>query len=342
MKKFIILVITMLVLSACNINDNSNTNNTEKKALDIIVSSYPLEYIVTRLGEDALNVKSILPPGADAHSYEPTAKEIVEVAKNDLFIYTGELMEPYADSIADSLKSEDVLLVSLDHAEAVFQQVDSSNLEGDNHQHESNAHEEEIDAHHHEHKEEAHELDSHDGHSHGDVDPHFWLDPNRMVTASEHIKTELSHHFPEYASLFSANFKSLKADLENLNDEFKQMVDRHEKRTIFVSHAAFGYWEEEYGMEQLSIRGLSTSNEPSQKELAVLVEQVQHSNIPYVILEQNQQDQLASLLAKELDLETLYIHNLSVLSDEEIKSGEDYLSIMRKNIQTIDQALGRR
>jgi zinc transport system substrate-binding protein len=322
MKKIAYFLIIMLILAGCN-QEKELTSSSNK--LDITVSSYPLQYIFEQIGGDFVSVESILPPGTDAHTYEPTAKTIVKISESDLFVYTGAVMEPYAQSIAESLKEENVHLVSIDQIEAVFHQINEKTEAGDEHGHDHN----------HEH---AH---GNDGHHHGDVDPHFWLDPLRMITAGDFAKTELSHLLPEYTEIFNENFQRFKENMQALDNQFKRIMEDKDNKTIFVSHAAFGYWEELYGIEQLSIRGLSTANEPSQKELKDLVDQVQKEKIPYVILEQNQHDQIAELLAKELNLDILYIHNLSSLTDQEIASGFDYVSIMKKNIETIDQALRR-
>jgi zinc transport system substrate-binding protein len=332
MKKnifYLTFIIICILLVGCT-NENSNHDSTQNK-LSVSVSSYPLEFIVKEIGGNLVDVHSILPPGTDAHTYEPTAKTIVEIARSDLFIYTGANMEPYAESIADSLKREQVMFISLDGVEEVF------------HQQESQSDEEHTEEEHEEHagEVESHDHEEHDDHQHGDLDPHFWLDPTRMISASEHIKTELSHHFPEYAETFDQNFRHLKKELARLDSAFANMVEKQVNDTIFVSHAAYGYWESKYGIKQLSIRGISPSNEPSQKELRKLLNQIEDMHIPYVILEQNQNDRIAQLIAEEFNLDILYIHNLASLTEPEIEAGQDYVSLMTQNIQTIEKALRR-
>jgi zinc transport system substrate-binding protein len=332
MKKkifYITFIIFSMLLTGCTNEKSKKEENQDK--LSITVSSYPLEFIVQEIGGDLVDVHSILTPGTDAHTYEPTAKTIVEIARSDLFIYTGAIMEPYAESIANSLKSEQVLLISLDGVEEVFNQQVEDIDEG----HTEEKHE------HHASDEDTHDHEEQDVHQHGDLDPHFWLDPSRMIAASEHIKTELSHHFPEYAETFNLNFRTLENELEKLDSDFSKMMENQKNDTIFVSHAAYGYWERKYGIKQLSIRGISPSNEPSQKELRILLDQIEEMHIPYVILEQNQSDRIAQLITEEFDLDILYIHNLASLTEDEIKSGEDYVSIMTQNIMTIEKALRR-
>jgi len=127
--------------------------------------------------------------------------------------------------------------------------------------------------------------------------------------------------------------------LRTLDDQFKQTLENKEMKKIIVSHAAYGYWEDRYGIEQISISGLSSSDEPSQKELAQIVKFAEKEEIQYIIFEQTGSNRLAEIIRENIDAEKLFIHNLEVLTDEDIENGEDYISIMERNLQTLDEAL---
>lgn len=119
-------------------------------------------------------------------------------------------------------------------------------------------HHEDGDAHH----EEAHDEEEH---LHGDYDPHVWLDPNRAIGLAENIQEALIDLHPEHKEAFNENFDELKKDLERIDAEFTSLVQRNDHPEILVSHAAYGYWEDAYGIEQLAVAGLSPTDEPSQK-----------------------------------------------------------------------------
>lgn len=106
-----------------------------------------------------------------------------------------------------------------------------------------------------------------DGHDHGDLDPRVWLDPVLAIDLSNNIKNSLSDIMPEHASEFESNFLQLKSDLEKLIQDFKSTVDNSKTKYLLVSHAAYGYWESRYGIEEIAIASLSPSQVPSQKEL---------------------------------------------------------------------------
>jgi zinc transport system substrate-binding protein len=117
------------------------------------------------------------------------------------------------------------------------------------------------------------------------------------------------------------------------------LVQESDHPEILVSHAAYGYWEDAYGIEQLAVAGLSPTEEPSQKELKEIIETAKEHSIQYVIFEQNVTTQVAEIIQKEINAKPLKVHNLSVLTESDIANNEDYLSLMRKNLKTLDQAM---
>src|SRR5690606_38761170 len=127
----------------------------------------------------------------------------------------------------------------------------------------------------------------HDGHNHGDHDPHIWIDPIRMIDMAEIILQFLLDINPSEKDLYERNFMALKEDLMNLDNDFKEMIEQKSQMKFLISHAAYGYWEERYGIKQLAINGVSSTSEPSQKDLVRIIEQAKNSELNYIIFEQN-------------------------------------------------------
>lgn len=307
MKKLIIIFsFLLLVVSACGTNSSEDSSTDGK--LVIYTSVYPLEFLASQIAGDLASVKSVYPPGVDAHTYEPSSKEITNIARSDAFIYLGAGMESFSESIVESLSSHDVLFIEVGENEQLF-------LHANDDEH------------------------NHDDHHHGDFDPHIWLDPLRMIKVGELITSNLSELDPDNRDTFKSNFAHLKEKLQSLDEQFVQTLKQKQSRKIIVSHAAYGYWEERYGIEQIPISGLSSSDEPSQKELANIAKLAKKEQLNYVIFEQTGSNRLAEVIQENIEAEKLYIHNLEVLTDENIENGEDYFSIMEQNLQTLDKAL---
>lgn len=147
---------------------------------------------------------------------------------------------------------------------------------------------------------------------------------------------------PEQADKFEANYQTLVNELEALDIKFKDMVANADTRTFFVSHAAFGYIAGEYGLQQVPIAGLNSQNEPSQKELLEVVALAEDLEIQYILFEQNVSSKLAEIIQSEIGAESLTLHNLSVLTKEDIANNETYFTLMEQNIETLRKALGNK
>lgn len=317
----------LLMLTACGNEENDASTDTKKESgdpLTVYTTIYPLQYFAERIGGDTIEAESMLPAGADEHTYEPTSKTILDIAGADLFLYNGLNLEPFADKVKETLSSEDVQIVNV--GEQV--EIDSAH---DEHSHES----EEA------HTEEEHSHESEDGHDHGGVDPHIWLDPLLAGQMANVVKKELIELNPDEEAVYTKNYEALLAELEQLDDNFHTMADAAAQKEILVSHAAYGYWEKSYGIEQLSVAGLSSTDEPSQKELKELADTAKEHNIRYVIFEQNVTPKIAKVIQEEIGADSLRLHNLATLTEEDIKEKKDYMSIMKQNIETLKTAMNQ-
>ncbi|MCT2535939.1 zinc ABC transporter substrate-binding protein [Aquibacillus koreensis] len=324
MKKSIILCISFFIILLAGCNQASSTNQDTEKPI-IYTTIYPIQYIVDQLAGETVETVSIYPPGTDAHSYEPSAKNMTDIAKGDAFIYLGSNLEAFSDTIANALNGENTNLIEVGLHEELFEDLSDSQGHGDDHD-ESHDH-------------GSHEDDVHDdGHAHGDHDPHIWLDPIRMITLASIVKAELNELLPEQEMKINDNFHALEKELQQLDSNFQDVLADKEQKKILVSHAAYGYWEQRYGLEQIAVKGVAANNEPSQQELVRIMDQAKQYNLNYMIFEQNISEKVAKNIQNEIGASSLFIHNLAVLTDEDIKNSEDYFSLMEKNIEVIDQA----
>ncbi|MGY3716954.1 metal ABC transporter solute-binding protein, Zn/Mn family, partial [Sutcliffiella cohnii] len=184
----------------------------------------------------------------------------------------------------------------------------------------------------HEEEEEGHE-------DHGDTDPHVWVDPIRAIQIAENITNALIILAPEHKEYFETNYLELKEELETLDQEFQAMVNEAKTKTFVVSHAAYGYWEDAYQLKQIGISGLSPTSEPSQKQLIEIIELVRSENINYIFFEPNLSNKVAKTVQYETEVDSLTLHNLESLTDDDIQRNKDYFTIMRENIGSLQQAL---
>ncbi|WP_455662868.1 metal ABC transporter solute-binding protein, Zn/Mn family [Pradoshia sp.] len=309
---FALILTASVFLAGCG-SSSSETGKDDNK-LTIYTTVYPLQYFAEQIGGEYVKVSSIYPAGVDEHTFEPTQKDIINLAEADLFYYIGHNLEGFVTNAKKTLKNENVEMIAI--GEEVHVEDES-----------------------HDHEEEGHDHQEETGHDHGSIDPHLWLDPVYAKEMAELIKDSLSEKLPEQSDAFEKNYQALSEKLDNMNEEYTEATAKTKHSEFLVSHAAFGYWASRYGLDQISISGISTSEEPTQKSLQSLVDTAKEHDLTYILVEQNVSSKLTDVIKKEANLTSLPIHNLATLTEDDIDEGRDYFSIMEDNLHSLKTAL---
>lgn len=321
MKKFFLLnivAVLALITAACG-DTNTTTKTNNSNALTVYTTVYPLTYFTQRIGGENVQVKSIYPAGSNEHTFEPTQKDMMALADADLFFYIGLGLEGFVDNAKKTLANEDLTMIAT--ADAVSdEEMAVSEVHEDDHA-----------------EEEGHE--GHEGHDHGKIDPHLWISPQLSVHLAASIKDSLIEKDPDNKETYTKNYDVLVNDLKQLDSDYKEMANASNNKTFFVSHAAFGYLAGTYGLEQVAIAGLNSQDEPSQKELTALVKLAKSMNINTILFEQNISSNLTKVIQNEIGAEALTMHNLGVLTPQDIDQNEDYFTLMEQNLETLSKAL---
>jgi zinc transport system substrate-binding protein len=167
----------------------------------------------------------------------------------------------------------------------------------------------------------------------GGVDPHVWLDPARFARIAVAIGAAL--HRERAAD-------ALVARLHRLDAEFRSGLRDCERHEFVTSHAAFGYLATRYGLRQVALTGLSPEAEPSPRDLEALVDEVRKSGATTVFFETLVSPRLAQTVAREAGAKTAVLDPVEGLSDDEVAAGDDYVTVMRRNLSTLRRALACR
>ncbi|WP_147532735.1 metal ABC transporter solute-binding protein, Zn/Mn family [Bacillus marasmi] len=313
-----VLLSISLFLVGCGKKQEEASNGASDK-LTVFTTVYPLQFFTEQIGGEYVDVNTIYPPGADEHTFEPTQKDMMKLVDADLFFFIGLGLEGFVEKAKDTLKNEDVEMVAT---------AESLELEESEEHNDEEAREEE----------DAHEDEKENGHSHS-VDPHVWIDPIYSKELAKTIKDHLVEKMPDQKDTFEKNYQELADELDKIDQKMADTVSSAKRKEILVSHSAYGYWEKRYGIEQISISGLSTTNEPSQKKLEEIIEKAKEHNIKYMLFEQNVSSKLADVVEKEVGAKPLTLHNLSTLTQENIDNKDNYITIMEQNIKTLKTAL---
>jgi zinc transport system substrate-binding protein len=313
MKKVIIFSILFLlfgsILTGCSEKKETKKDNGK---ITVYTTVYPLQYFTERIAGNLVSVKSIYPPGADEHTFEPSQRDMMNIADAEVFFYIGLGLEGFVEKSKTTLKNEGVDFISVG---------DKLHIEESEHESEEESSEEE----HH--------------HDHGDIDPHVWLDPVYAKDLAVAIKEKLVTKLPAEKELLEENLQLLVSDLETLHTSFQSTIESATHKEVIVSHAAFGYWEKRYGLKQINISGVSSATEPSQKDLEEIVKIAKEKNLKYILFEQNVSSKLGEIIQDELGAKSLPLHNLATLTEENVQNQETYFSLMNQNVESLKSAL---
>jgi zinc transport system substrate-binding protein len=170
-------------------------------------------------------------------------------------------------------------------------------------------------------------------------DPHVWLSPMNAKKQMENIKDAFAEADPENAEYYEANFSKYSAELDALDAEFKSVIEPLPRRDIVVSHEAFGYLCKAYGLRQIAVEGLSPDSEPDAARVSDIIRFIKENNVKVIFFESLSSAKVAQTISANSGAKAEVLNPLEGLTDEEIKNGEDYFSVMRKNLAALKNAL---
>jgi len=306
----VLLALTAPLLTACGGGLGDSAAETGPR---VVAAFYPLEYVAERVAGEHAQITNLTSPGADSHDLELTVRQTAELSEADLVVYLEDY-QPAVDGAVDQNGPEHVLQVT-----DVVELAESGAEGGDHADEDDHAGETEE-----EHAEHA-----------GEGDPHFWLDPVRLGEVAAAFAEKMAEIDPDHAEAYDANAEELQADLRALDQEYEQGLADCALDTVVVSHDAFGYLTK-YGVHFEAIAGLSPDVEPSPAHLAELQDLIRSEGVSTVFSETLASPAMAESLASDLGLETGVLDPVEGLSEE--TAGEDYLSLMRTNLERLQRA----
>lgn len=288
----------------------------------VSVSTFSLLEVAQAVAGDAIEVRSIVPLGSDAHMFSPNPTQVAEISNATLFIYNGAGFETWAESLKNTLPKTTQVIDMSQHVR----------LQKNEEEH----HDEHVD------EAEYHDEESHDEHAHhhhGAYDPHYWLDLDNMIKMTQTLDSEFSKLLPAKAEQFHKNATAYSAELQKLKSEYVTGLAECKNRTLISNHDAFGYLTHANKLENVSVIGLSSDEQPSAQTVAHIVEVVKEHGMKTIFFEELINDNVSQTIAKETGAKVLPLQPLENISQDELKLHQTYLSIMRDNLKKLREAM---
>lgn len=313
----LLLLISCLSLNACQDTKQASAPVTAQK-LQIVTTLFPLFDFARSIGGDKVEVTLLLPPGVEAHAFEPRPEDAMKTTKAGLFIYTNKYMEPWAEKFVSGLGASGLIVVDASKGVALQPAVahkyhDKARQHGHNHAEQGKQN------HHHDH-----------GHA---VDPHIWLDLDNARIMVDTIAQAMTTKDPANSDVYTANAAALKQKLTQLDADYKSGLASCKNRTLLHGgHYAFGYLAKRYNFQYESAVSVNADAEPTPARMIELIKQVKKSGVHYIFSEEMVSPRLTEAIAREAGVKVLSLHNLHNISKEDLHLGTDYISLMRKNL----------
>ena len=301
-KKLILLLLCLIfVLSSCGEAESSDK-------IKIVATMFPQYDFAREIAGDHANVELLLDFGADSHSYEPTPADIIKISKADLFIYTGNEMELWA---AKLLESTDIKKSIESGSLTVLDLSAHTDL-----------------------------LPMHE-HGHEEFDTHIWTSPENAKKMCDAIANSLIEIDSENSVTYKSSLESYKVELDKISENAADIAkNAAQSKAFFGGSFAFRYLFDYMGISHASIyEGCSSHAEPSAKDISDMIKQIKASGAKYVLFDTASEERIAKTIADECGIEVLHLHAIHNITKAEFEAGENYLSLMQKNIETLRKAL---
>lgn len=273
--------------------------------------------LVRNVGGDRIQVRILVGPGADAHTFEPSPADSVSILEADVLFENGLGFEPWLDDMYASSGS------TADRV-AVTEGLKGLIEPGEEHE-EAAGHE--------------------DGEEHGgEYDPHVWHDVTLTMEIVGAIREALTSADPENSAFYNDNAGRYIGELQELDRFVRKRAESlpEARRELVTTHDTFGYFARRYGFEVVDTAlGISTEqNEPSAAELTRLLKEVREAGAPVLFADNISNAGIMEQVAVETGVRLgppLYTDALGEPGSE----GDTYIKMLRYNVLTITEALGQ-
>lgn len=288
---YLIALLILLFAFGCTKTENKN---------EIVTTIYPFKAILQEIAGDRFEVKSILPAGADPHTYEMIPSDFKSIQNSKAFFFGAIKLDGWASKLDVKNKIELITLVPKDFLI-------------------------ELKVHHH------HDSEIEEDENFG-IDPHFWTDPNTVNAMLPNLVSELIKIDPQGEVTFKSNAETFTKKLSDLDSQIKKETENIKYKNVFTAHPFYSYFFERYGFRVAGSLEVAPGSQPTAKDIKNLIELVKKENVKAIFTHKQHSDKPAKVLAEsssinefELDpiggvkgrmtYQEIISHNLSIIKD---------------------------
>ncbi|MBR4618476.1 MAG: membrane protein insertion efficiency factor YidD [Bacilli bacterium] len=278
----LLFIVVLVTITGCRKDDMED--------IDIVVTNYPNEYIISQMYGEHANIVSVYPDGVNLDEYKVTKKRKNDLSKKNLFIYTG------------LIERERNLAIELLDLNSDLKIIDTSYvLEIEN------------------------------------CEEELWLNPSYLLMMAKNVEMGLNEYVTNNYLIkeINTNYEKLKVNLSELDADYRVSVENAKSKTVVVNDKSLKYLEK-FGLEVIVL-----DDKALDKTYAQVLDLVKKSEIKYIykFKDDKNSENVEKLISENQSVQIIEFHRLDNITDKEREDKEDYLSIMRKNLELIKQEI---
>lgn len=282
--------------------------------LKVMTTLFPLQEFAQAVGGDRVQADLLLPPGVEPHNWEPKPSDFGKIAKADVFIGIGPMMEPWAAKVLKAINNPKLSIVEASRGLPLLETE--------------------------EHGPESRSNRPGRGHQGKNWDPHLWLDFSLDAKIVDSIAEAFSAKDSAHISLYREGAEKYKRKLLALDQAYQQTLSKCRRRQIIVGgHSAFAYLARRYNLEQVALYGISPNAEPTPKKLAAVIESAREHRAKYIFFEVLVNPKLSQVLAREAGIGTLVLQAGPNLTKAQLQEKTTFLELMQSNLENLSRGL---
>lgn len=313
--KKILAAVTAIALGAslCGCSGGETADSADKPL--IITTIFPAYDFARQVFGDTAEVRMLLKPGQESHSYDPSAKDIVEINGCDLFVYNGGESDQWVESVLQA--AQDVETFRMTDAVSLLDEEHSEGMQ-----------------------EEDHDHDHADG-DEEEYDEHVWTSPDNTAAIVRALGSRAKALFPDSAAELDSNTESYAAQIEEIDGRLKALLDGEQRYFIFGDRFPLLYFFKHYGLNYYAaFPGCGSETEPSAQTVTFLLDKLgQPDAVKAVFCIELSGRKLADVLAEDSGLDVVEFHSCHNITADDFAAGETYVSLMERNLQTLEKVL---
>lgn len=314
MKKFVFCLLFIITGGLVGCMMPASPANQGKPV--IVATNFPLYDFARQIAGGQMDVLLLLPPGVESHAYEPTPQDIIRLQNCSLFLYIGGESDAWAERILSGMgRQEPKAMALMPYIDALQEEI-AQGMQAD-----------------------AYAAQSADNGP--DYDQHIWTSPRNAIHITAAITQTLCAIDPANADAYLANADAYAAQLTSLDEDFRAIAKAAKLHTlVFGDRFPFLYFAKEYGLSYYAaFPGCAEEAEPSAATVAFLIDKVRAEGIPAVLHIEFSNQTLADVICEATGAKKLLLHSCHNVSKEDMQSGATYLTLMRRNADTVKEAL---